>query len=604
MSEHDTASETTDGEQTISLQALREATEQNVYRTKSLDLGYSLTALLLCQNRRLCGYLLRIKDELHDTYYYLQQKLDSNYDTVYSREQRVINQCIEHKRSRTCHTTHIASFSDDHTVVIAKLMDSVTEARENLRKALRDCTKYAIPSKEESKIMHPGDESPHSRSQSLQPQCAAGSRKQVLDLSTLDFSIGGAKERATATWIVNDVETRFSSAVAELISSQHNWSCERIQSKELARLELLQSTDSKVASMSAKILGPQSVEMYGSDGCMARNDDLQKSYILGSATAALGWKKQRETRQCGFTHQKCMIESCVLKAHGRNVQLMATLEKIATSTATEYLWLRAAVTRLRHDLAIATCNCRIALMCAAVEVASIEKISTREDSCVYLICTRFDQKSSDPVAGTRRQDEDKMNVDASRETCDYIDLQTQMRRSATIKLASINKSFQKVRGDVDRGVIRAHNFGCRLSDGASSIARLLVAAVAELRTVPVSFSDKANMNRDEAALFVSRVGVNPKHAKSHNLHNAKAITSQLPCNNVEPENRLPLLCNLLKCVHAYRMSVRHLINMSYALHSSTLEVWRCGRKGKSASRLRSRKRWLPKLRSDDNPSGF
>mmetsp|Transcript_21471 Transcript_21471/g.66234 ORF Transcript_21471/g.66234 Transcript_21471/m.66234 type:complete len:469 (-) Transcript_21471:224-1630(-) len=457
-------------------------------------------------------------------------------------------------------------------------MDSVTEARENLNKALRACTKSAIPSTKEKTVPLGDAESSHSHS--LCPRCAADGREQIADLSAYDLSNGGASARAIAAGIVNNVETRFSSAIAELITSEHMWSCERIQSKERVRVELMESADGKVASMSAKILGTKRVGMCGHD-CLTCDNDLQDNRDVGNAIVTKGLKKQRQKPQSGIADQKCRIESSVFKAHSTNVQMMTASGKVVTSTAKEYLWLHAAVTRLRHDLAIALCNCRIALMSAAVEVAKIEKFSDYENRCSYLGCTRLDQESTGQVADTRRRGKDNVIIDASRETSDYIDLQTLARSSAALKLRSINKGFQEVKEKVDLGVIRAHNFRCRLSHGASSIARLLVAAVAELRTVPISCPETSNTNRDEAAFMVSWIAVNPEHTRSHILHNVKAIASWLRCNNIETENKLRLLRHLVKCVHAYRVSVCHVTDKSNTLHSSALAVLRCGRRVKA-----------------------
>jgi hypothetical protein len=125
----------------------REAAARNLAAAcETLDKAQSRAASLNEENLKLGAELAEVKDEMQDLYFFLQQKLDNNYDAITRLERRVLVHKVELERDEKQHGRTMTKLKREHAETLDVKIKAAAHARASLKKAqqlLGDATEGA-----------------------------------------------------------------------------------------------------------------------------------------------------------------------------------------------------------------------------------------------------------------------------------------------------------------------------------------------------------------------------------------------------------------------------------------------------------------------------
>ena len=84
------------------------------------------------ENRRLRGVLSQLQDDQRDIYYFLQKKLDDNYEVISALEQKIINWQVTQEAAKRRHATELQGLTDSMKAESEQLQTSINEEKEKL----------------------------------------------------------------------------------------------------------------------------------------------------------------------------------------------------------------------------------------------------------------------------------------------------------------------------------------------------------------------------------------------------------------------------------------------------------------------------------------
>lgn len=180
---------------------------------RRLDVGYEELARMQALaretirfHRELSEEAVRVRDETQDLYYYLQQKLDDNYETISQLEKRVIETRVEMERECKRHALQLDALALERERLLGTAREQVVEAREALVR--------------------------------VQAECGSSESEQ--------FSKGDPEERAASKQLRNDLIVACDAARERARAERDCLSRKRISAKEVARSVLVEAAEREV----------------------------------------------------------------------------------------------------------------------------------------------------------------------------------------------------------------------------------------------------------------------------------------------------------------------------------------------------------------------
>ena len=543
-------------EEAVSTQMPQQQFEQKMVTVHTRFVAaQSQAAISLRHNEWICEDLLHGQDEMHDTYYHLQQKLDNNYDTLCAKQKRMIDQRVELGRDVQRHKVNLAMLTDNHAAVVAKLKDEVTETRESLTKAQRD---FNLP-----------DVALQETTMSTVNEESSG---KLMTLAIQGFPDGDILQCAKAAKMVNTAEVQCTTAAYSLKISRHYWIYERIRRNEHLLVELQQMTEDKVAAMTVKVFGRLQLRRRAHNPSTSKYEvDEDGEDLTHHDYGTVGTLGEQHQRTQDAEVKVLTIEDRVFKAHVEVSHKLCTLEKRSTTLATEHSRLETTVRRLWRELALAQGTYHAVRTLKFLDTERSWGLSNTEcdktavrSSSHSLPKARCETTALSLTSGTKRND------DKIQHRTYNITVHPQVTGRDARKIPSARMAQLEMYSKQDPWIHHANECGCRAFFAANGVVKLLFVAISEART-DATKTNAVHSGLHAGSSLVKSVFVGVRHTHPPARYGEKRIAQWSQWSHhaaaFESNARRHLLRHLAKCAHSYRASILQLVGAADRMRS-------------------------------------